>query len=439
MQSIDLEKAFYHFAIENLEYCEKIDPSYFDNDYMGLLFKISKKFLKKYTKIPSKEQLLHIVKKNKLDNVIDENIIDVVFESKNSVYDEEYLKESVESWILIKAFEKSMVDSMEFYRNQNIDPTNVKSVVNSVINIINNNNNITFSNEFGIDFFNAESHYYDEASNRSLTGFKYIDEVTNGGIAPGELWVGMGQSNIGKSIWLCNFAKNLIDNGSNVAYISLEMGKHNVLRRVGANMFDLTIREYFGVAKDSVLMKKKISEYKRNKELNFETVGNLYIENFPTSSLSTIELERFIKNNIEKQTGKKIDVVVLDYINIMSNWRNPNSEATYMKIKQIAEDLRAIAVRNEWGIITATQINKDNFDSSDFKLDAVSESSGLIHTSDYMFGIIQHPILHKPKNQYVIKTLKNREGGFVNTSQIFNINYDYMRITQCSNSEMMGV
>ena len=47
--------------------------------------------------------------------------------------------------------------------------------------------------------------------------------------------------------------------------------------------------------------------------------------------------------------------MIIDYINIMKNWRNPNSENTYMKIKQIAEDLRAAAQRNDWSIVTATQ------------------------------------------------------------------------------------
>lgn len=438
MQTIDLEKAFYHYAITNLEYCEKIHPAFFDNDYMGLIFKISKKFLEKYTKIPSKEQILHIVKKAKLDEKLTEGIVDTIYEAKSVQWEEQYLKESLESWILVKTLEKSFQDSMEFYRSQNIDQTNVKSVVNSVINIINNNNNISFSKDYGIDFFNAESHYYDESVHRKLTGYKYFDTVTEGGISPGELWVGMGQSNVGKSIWLCNFAKNFVDNGHNVAYISLEMSKEKVLRRIGANMFDMTVSEYFATAKDTVLMKKKIADYKRNKELNFESVGSLFIENFPTSSLSVIELERFLKNNIEKQTGKKLDVIVLDYINIMSNWRNPNSEATYMKIKQIAEDLRAMGVRNDWGVLTATQINKGNYDASDMGLDATSESSGLIHTADFMFGIIQHPLLHKAKNLYIGKTLKNREGGYVNSSQLFNIDYQYMRISQDLNSEIMN-
>ena len=36
----------------------------------------------------------------------------------------------------------------------------------------------------------------------------------------------------------------------------------------------------------------------------------------------------------------KLGCIVIDYINILSNFRNPNFENTYLKIKQIAEDLK---------------------------------------------------------------------------------------------------
>ena len=42
----------------------------------------------------------------------------------------------------------------------------------------------------------------------------------------------------------------------------------------------------------------------------------------------------------------------------MKNWRNPNTENTYMKIKQIAEDLRAMAQRLEIVIVSATQLSR---------------------------------------------------------------------------------
>ena len=58
---------------------------------------------------------------------------------------------------------------------------------------------------------------------------------------------------------------------------------------------------------------------------------------------------------LEESQDHKVNVVVVDYINILANYRNPNTENTYMKIKQIAEDLRAMAVKQNMLVISATQ------------------------------------------------------------------------------------
>jgi hypothetical protein len=126
--------------------------------------------------------------------------------------------------------------------------------------------------------------------------------------------------------------------------------------------------------------------------------------------------------------------VVIDYINILKNWRNPNSENTYMKIKQIAEDLRGIAMANEWAILTATQTKQGDFDSTDLTITSAAESSGLVATVDGLFGIIQDPIMYANR-EYKLKIIANRDDGYKNSHKIFNVDYNYMRITE-SNEQM---
>ena len=106
-----------------------------------------------------------------------------------------------------------------------------------------------------------------------------------------------------------------------------------------------------------------------------------------------------------------------------------------MKIKQLAEDLRAMAMRNDWAIITATQVNRAGFDSTDIGMNNVSESSALLHTVDAMFGIIQDPLMHTNR-EYILKLLANRDEGHKNSKRKFSIDYDYMRIMEDMSSEM---
>jgi replicative DNA helicase len=237
---------------------------------------------------------------------------------------------------------------------------------------------------------------------------------------------------IGKSIWLANVAANSVKLGYNTAVLSLEMRDRKLIKRLGANLLGINMKEYNKMAEDKVLMKQKIGN------MGYESLqvpGKLYVKEFPTSSAGVPDIERYLLK-MEELKGIKFKVIVLDYINILKNWRNANSENTYMKIKQIAEDARAMAMRNNWAIVTATQINRSGFGSTDLSANNISESAALGHTVDAMFGIIQDEMMHANR-EYILKLIANRDDGYKNARQKFLINYDLMRITQDMDSQMI--
>jgi hypothetical protein len=49
------------------------------------------------------------------------------------------------------------------------------------------------------------------------------------------------------------------------------------------------------------------------------------------------------ENNSTENKPFKIKNVFIDYVNLMKDAKNPNSENTYIKIKSICEDIRAMA------------------------------------------------------------------------------------------------
>ena len=108
-----------------------------------------------------------------------------------------------------------------------------------------------------------------------------------------------------------------------------------------------------------------------------------------------------------------------------------------MKIKQIAEDLRAMAMRNDWAIVTATQVNRSGFGSSDLNATNISESAALGHTVDAMFGIIQDEMMHANR-EYMLKLIANRDDGYKNSRKKFLINYDLMRIIEDADSQIIN-
>lgn len=226
------------------------------------------------------------------------------------------------------------------------------------------------------------------------------------------------------SIWLANDASNFIKMGKNVVFITAEMSANKVIKRIGANLLNIKMSEYDQISNDQAIISNKLSRLTSG----LMPMGKLYVKEFPTSQATTIDIDQYIKT-LEETTGVKIDVAIIDYINILSNYRNPNSENTYMKIKQIAEDLRAIAVRRDILLISATQLNRSGFEVNDVKMENIAESAGLGHTADMMYAIIQDPFM-RAENKYQLKILKIREGSGKNTKCIFEIDYEFMRLRE---------
>ena len=430
MQALSLEKKLYHWLMDNPKYALRAHKSYFQNPDIALLFSLSQKFLRKYPKTPTIHQMKTIVLRAKKADILTDDKIDIIYDALNEEYDEEWYRKTAESWLSVKTLEKSITDASDYFRSQEITEDNAGMICNDTIKMINEKGLVSFKHGAGIDFLDASSYDYNELENKAAFGIPYIDKVTDGGIGPGELWVIQGQTNVGKSIWLANLAKGLMENGKNIVYVSLEMKRNKVIRRIGANCYNIPSRDFYKILeKDPEKINEWIKKYKIKCHKNLMNLGSLRIEDFPTSSLTVIDLERWLVDEVQKVLGSKIDVVLIDYINIMANWRNPNSENTYNKIKQIAEDLRGMGGRNDWGVITLTQIKKDAYGATDTSLSDTSESSGLGSTADVQFGIIQDSIL-KRQSKYRLKLIKNRDEGYVNSKQLFDVSYDYLRITQ---------
>lgn len=156
------------------------------------------------------------------------------------------------------------------------------------------------------------------------------------------------------SLWMQNLAAKSVKNGYNTAYVTLELQEELVNMRIGSNMLNIDINEYENVSEDTAYMKDKINKLKNGQP---NQLGKLYVKEFPSSTMSANDLYTHLRK-AEEILGYKFQNVFIDYVNIMKNWRNPNTENTYIKIKQISEDLRASAQEGDWTFITVTQTGR---------------------------------------------------------------------------------
>ena len=182
------------------------------------------------------------------------------------------------------------------------------------------------------------------------------------------------------TLWLGNLAAEAVRMGNNVAILSFEMSDRKYLKRIGSNMLGIPMSNYKNSAEDTEMVKKKIQSLAFD---NLRIPGQFFVKEFPTSQVGVPDIERYL-TKLEERRGIKLKIVVVDYINIMKNWRNPNTENTYMKIKQIAEDLRGIAMKHEWCIITATQTKACLTPDSEL----ISKQRGIITLAELQEGEI---------------------------------------------------
>ena len=405
-------------------YLENARPEFFKNPSFGEILKIAKKFWDKYNEVPSREQIKESIKLEGYSEKVESSEIDAIYDIDLSSYQEDWLTETSECFIEYKNLTKSAVDAVQYIQKTPVTAENIKEVINTFKNIVVERNNLDFSFDEGLDFFNPESHK--QLSHKTFrSGYSFIDTVLGGGFSAKSLYVFMGMPKVGKSLWLGNLAIQASRMGHNVAIITLEMNDRKYAKRIGSNMLSIPIGDYNQVAQDSQAMKKKINNVQFD---NLQVPGKVWIKEFPTSQASVLDIERYLKK-VEEHHKIKFKVVVIDYINILKNWRNPNSENTYMKIKQIAEDLRGAAMSNEWAVLTATQTKQGDFDSTDLTITSASESSGLVATVDGLFGIIQDPIMYANR-EYKLKMIANRDDGYKNSHKMFRVDYNYMRIIE---------
>lgn len=432
MQTQQTEKIFFKYVLENPDYMRFVTERFFDSEEYKLLLPKVKEFNERYKQSPSRHQIFEIIK---LDPIVSEKIteerIRIIYETDISSYDDQWMKESVEAWIEFKNLEMSIFDTVQYVKSTKVNTDNIKDVVNTVKSMMVERNSLDFSFDVGTDFFDTE-HHTQEAGTYFSSGFPFIDQTLGGGLYRKALFVFAGPMKVGKSLWLCNLAAEAIRTGTNVIYYTLEMSEKKVLQRIGSNLLNIPVKDYFVMAQDRIALKNRMNSLELQ---NMQIPGKLVIKEFPTSQAAVQDLESHCAKT-EEHFGCEFPLIIIDYINIMRNWRNPNSENTYLKIKQLSEDIRAWMVRKNKCGITGTQTNKNAFDSSDFNAGSVAESSGLGHTVDGMFGIIQDAIMYA-NQEYFLKCLLNRNDGNKNAKKRFTVNYNYMKVQEDFNAEII--
>ena len=429
------EQIFFHYILGNQIFLNVSKSDYFANTNIRELFDIAKEHALRYKEPPTKEQMVELVRVKGLGEKYSDEIISGLYNTKQllSQYDDELLENNVGPWIQVRNLDNVMRRAIAFMKTTKVTAENASEVVEKIRHMLSSETVIDFSFNIGLDFFDASNHLQTRLK-RTSTGYDYLDLCLKGGWWKGSLITFLSGPKAGKSTWLGNLALQSSQLGHNTAYVTFELQEEIINMRIGSNMFTISLDDYEEWAKDQDRLKTKIQQVKQSSVI---PMGALHVKEFGASTCSVNDLRTYLKKT-EDVLGIKFDNIFVDYINIMKNWRNPNTENTYMKIKQIAEDLRAMAMEEQWAVITATQTNRGGWETSDLNITDVAESAALLHTVDVLFGIITNAEM-KARGEYLLKCLANRVAGYENTRKRFEIEWKYARITEDKNSPIQDM
>lgn len=268
----------------------------------------------------------------------------------------------------------------------------------------------------GMDFFNVDDHHPDDGT--------YIPcqwSMIPKGYEMGTLVCYLGEANIGKSIFLCNEAVQAARNGDDVLVASFEMSERRISARLAGSILNLRDDQYSEMV---------VSNRGKLKAMLADAInsgyGRIKIKQFPTS-VGTVEDIRYELHKM-RDKGLNPKKVVVDYLGIMAS-RNRRTTDLYEKLKNITEELRALAIEEQVVVVTAGQINRSGFGMDEIGFESIAECAAILHTCDTILAITQTED-YRAANLYRLKALKIRDGAGKGVVTNVNIDYSHMRLEE---------
>ena len=400
----DLEQVVIRNILNDETYMRKVIPfikkEYFEGVYK-LIFSEITKFVGKYNKIPSLSTLQVEIENSDRFNANNYgeamDLLPSVFQPVEE--NEQWLYDTTEKWCQDRALHNAIMQSITIIDGKHPDLSK-----NALPDILQKALSISFDTNVGHDYLeNVDERFdfYHRQEERIPFDLDYFNRITKGGLPNKTLNIALAGTGVGKSLFMCHCAANVLSQGRNVLYITMEMAEERIAERIDTNLFNLPIDQIGNLSKNMF--------QDRVKGISEKTNGKLIIKEYPTGAAHSNHFRALFE---ELKLKKKFvpEIVFIDYLNICASSRMKGmggSINSYTYVKAIAEELRGLAVEFDVPIVSATQTTRSGYSNSDPGLEDTSESFGLPATADLMFALVSNEELEK-SGQIMVKQLKNR-------------------------------
>jgi len=404
----DIQKVYLEMFMTDAESfvrCQGVfDPQTFDRRLQD-----SAKFIKDYVEEHNALPTFDIV-----NAATDSNLKDPGQLQENH-YD--WLLQDFETFSKHKALEKAILDSADLLE---------KGEYGRCEDLVKQAVQIGLQKDLGTDYWadpRARLEGIKQNNGQVGTGWPALDKKLFGGFNRGELNIFAGGSGSGKSLFLANMGVNWCLTGLNVLYLTFELSEALVSMRVDSMTTDIPSRDIFKSI-DDVEMKVKMIGKKS---------GAFQVKYMPTGKNAN-DLRSYIKE-YEIKTGRKLDVVLVDYLDLMHPIAaKVSAENLFVKDKYVSEELRNLAMELNTLFVTASQLNRSSVEEIEFDHSHISGGISKINTADNLIGIFTSRAMRE-RGRYQIQLMKTRSSSGVGQKIDLEFDVDSLRIRDLGEDE----
>lgn len=433
MQS--LERTILRQLFTDKEYADRVVPylkvEYFPTAEVQPIYQLYSAFLTKFKNIPQ-FSVIHIG----LDSVknLSDKQVELAHAALTEIEAEPELQDDQLDWLLEETEEFCQDRGLYLALQESIkvmhDPKTPRHVIPELMKAA---LAISFDQHIGHDYFadaDARYEFYHRPEERIPFDVELFNKMTKGGLPRKTLNIILAGTNVGKSLIMCHCAAANLRMNKNVLYITLEMAEERIAERIDANMMNIPLDDLEHMPRSDYI--RKIHHLQETSK------GRLVIKEYPTSSAHAGHFAALLQE-LERKQNFKPDIIYVDYLTICASSRAKLGQGvnSYTLYKNVAEELRGLAVEYNVPVFTAAQFNREGFGSgSDAAITNVGESWAIPQTADWMIAATQTEELEKV-GQITIQPMKNRyqkKNSFMH--ELLGIDTSRMKIYDLSMSQV---
>jgi RecA/RadA recombinase len=321
-----------------------------------------------------------------------------------------WFMEEFETFTKQKELERAILKAADLLEKGDFDP--VEKLIKDAVQI-------SLTKDMGTDYFAdpiSRLQKLKDGNGQISTGWLTLDKKLFGGFNRGELNIFAGGSGSGKSLFMQNIACNWMLAGLNGVYITLELSEGLTSMRIDSMLTSVPSRDIF---RDLETVDMKVLMLAKKS-------GKFQIKYLPAQS--TINDVRSYVKELQIRTGKRVDFVMIDYLDLLMPVSTKISASDlFVKDKYVSEEIRNFAKEMDVLLVTASQLNRASVEEVEFDHSHISGGISKINTADNLFGIFTSRAMRE-HGKYQIQIMKTRSSSGVGQKVDLEFDVDSLRI-----------